>query len=231
MFKRYPIDARVLVPMLAAASLVAACGAASAASAVQKECAAKYQAAKAANMLNGQTYRQYYKQCSAEAKAENSAAPASTPVPTSSPTAAPDCPEGRRPSAARRCSRRPDYHRCGADCPGGSHEEGRRSERTGRGRERHLPDRRGRRVRQGNTWQGALPHLPGAVSRQQGEQRERRFGLARQGRLLQPVQHASQGLTARSSPGSPAVMAVPALDTSMPRVACSRCPSRASRAS
>ncbi len=97
MFKTLSIDARVLVPVLAGASMVATslvgtCGVASAASAVQKECSAKYQAAKAANTLNGQTYRQYYKQCSAEAKAENGAAPAapaSTPVPTSSPAAAP----------------------------------------------------------------------------------------------------------------------------------------------
>ena len=102
MFKTYPIEARVLAPVLAAASLIAACGTASAASAVQKECAAKYQAAKAANTLNGQTYRQYYKQCSAEAKAETGAAPAapaSTPVPTSSPNAAPAAPKVAAPAS------------------------------------------------------------------------------------------------------------------------------------
>ncbi len=84
MLKTLPIGAFVLVPSLVAASLLAGCGGALAASAVQKECSAKYQAAKAANSLNGQTYRQYYKQCSTEAKAEKGAAPAapaSTPVP------------------------------------------------------------------------------------------------------------------------------------------------------
>ena len=102
MFKTYPIKAGLLAPVLAAASLIAACGTASAASAVQKQCAAKYQAAKAANTLNGQTYRQYYKQCSAEAKAETGAAPAapaSMPVPTSSPTSAPAASKIAAPAA------------------------------------------------------------------------------------------------------------------------------------
>ncbi len=84
MLKTSPIAALVLVPALIATG----CGGASAASAVQKECSAKYQAAKAANSLNGQTYRQYYKQCSSEAKAEKETAPA-TPVATPIPTAAP----------------------------------------------------------------------------------------------------------------------------------------------
>ena len=38
-----------------------------AASAIQKECSVKYQAAKAANTLNGMKYKDFYKQCSAEA--------------------------------------------------------------------------------------------------------------------------------------------------------------------
>jgi hypothetical protein len=68
-----------------AAGLALTAGSAFAASAVQKECSTKYQAAKTANTLNGMTYNQYYKQCAAEAKADKAggtpaAAPA-TPAP------------------------------------------------------------------------------------------------------------------------------------------------------
>ena len=71
-------------PVLAA--VLGLSGSAWAASAVQKECSEKYQAAKAANTLNGETYNQYYKQCAAEAKAAKTgtatpAAPASAPAP------------------------------------------------------------------------------------------------------------------------------------------------------
>jgi hypothetical protein len=60
-------------------------GAVMAKSAIQQECSSKYQAAKAANTLNGQTYNQFYKQCAAEAKAAP-ATPAATPA---TPAAAP----------------------------------------------------------------------------------------------------------------------------------------------
>ena len=86
---------RMLMPVSAAA-LVAAFGLAAssahAASAIQKECSQKYQAAKAANTLNGMTYNQYYHQCAAEAKgggavpaAPAAPAPASAPAPTPAP--------------------------------------------------------------------------------------------------------------------------------------------------
>lgn len=68
-------------------------GAAFAASAIQKDCATKYQAAKASNTLNGMNYREYYKQCAAQERAAPTAAaaaPAAAPAPT--PTAAPAAP-------------------------------------------------------------------------------------------------------------------------------------------
>ena len=62
-------------------------GAVMAKSAIQQECSAKYQAAKAANTLNGQTYNEFYKKCAAEAKANP---PAVTPAaPPATPVAAP----------------------------------------------------------------------------------------------------------------------------------------------
>ena len=78
-------------PSLAAASaltlaaFLASGGSALAASAVQKECSTKYQAAKAGGTLNGMSYNQYYKQCAAEAKAEKTA-------PATAPTTAPVAP-------------------------------------------------------------------------------------------------------------------------------------------
>ena len=65
-----------------------------AASAIQKECSQKYQEAKSANQLAGQTYNQYYKACAAaakEGKSETPPAPTPTstapaPVPTPAPT-------------------------------------------------------------------------------------------------------------------------------------------------
>ncbi len=51
---------------------------------VEKQCSVKYQAAKAANSLNGQTWNEFYKQCAAELKG---AAPASTAAPASPPPA------------------------------------------------------------------------------------------------------------------------------------------------
>jgi hypothetical protein len=48
---------------------------------IEKQCSVKYQAAKAANSLNGQTWNQFYKQCAAELKGApaTNAAPASPP--------------------------------------------------------------------------------------------------------------------------------------------------------
>ena len=62
-----------------------------AASAIQKECSGKYQAAKSAGTLNGMSYKQYYSQCSAAAKAE----PA--PAPSAAAAAAPTAPAAGAP--------------------------------------------------------------------------------------------------------------------------------------
>jgi hypothetical protein len=88
MFDRLP---RPLLP-LAAIAVVAGFAAFSfigtaQAESVKKECSTKYQAAKAANSLNGQSWNQFYKQCAAEAKA--GAEPAATSEPAAAPAAAP----------------------------------------------------------------------------------------------------------------------------------------------
>src|ERR1700734_2649077 len=88
MFDRLP---RPLLP-LAAIAVVAGFAAFSftgtaQAESVKKECSTKYQAAKAANSLNGQSWTQFYKQCAAEAKA--GAEPAATSEPAAAPAAAP----------------------------------------------------------------------------------------------------------------------------------------------
>lgn len=55
---------------------------------VRQQCSAKYQAAKSAGTLNGQTWPQFYSQCAAEAKsAAPEAAPATTPNPAPAPAA------------------------------------------------------------------------------------------------------------------------------------------------
>ena len=77
---------------LAAATLLASTGGAFAASAVQKECSAKYQAAKSGGTLNGMTYNQFYSQCAKEEKAEKAggtATPTTTAAPATAPAAAP----------------------------------------------------------------------------------------------------------------------------------------------
>ncbi len=51
-----------------------------AASAVQKECSEKYQAAKGGGTLNGMTYNQFYSQCAAAAKAEPAPAAGAAPA-------------------------------------------------------------------------------------------------------------------------------------------------------
>jgi hypothetical protein len=52
---------------------------------VQKQCSAKYQAAKSSNSLNGETWNQFYKQCATELKGGSAAAPAQTSAPASAP--------------------------------------------------------------------------------------------------------------------------------------------------
>ena len=83
---------RQTLPIAAALVAVALSGSSVfAASAIQKECSAKYQAAKAANTLNGMKYKDFYKQCSAEAKAGEAATPAAT-SPAAAPKSAPVTP-------------------------------------------------------------------------------------------------------------------------------------------
>jgi len=78
---------RPLLPVAAAAALLA--GLAFAGSPqpepVQKQCSAKYQAAKTANTLNGQTWNQFYKQCAAELKGANEPATTAEPTPAEKP--------------------------------------------------------------------------------------------------------------------------------------------------
>ena len=81
---------RLIVPLAAATLLAATYGGAGAASAVQKECSAKYQAAKSGGTLNGMTYNQFYSQCAKEEKAGGSVTPTTAAVPTT--TAAPRAP-------------------------------------------------------------------------------------------------------------------------------------------
>lgn len=90
---------------LAAAAALSA-GGVQAKSSSQKECSEKYQAAKAANALNGLTYNQFRKQCAAEAREEKGGAPAATPTtapvapsaPAPLPTAAPAPPPAAAPT-------------------------------------------------------------------------------------------------------------------------------------
>ena len=79
---------RLIVPLAVATLLVSTGGGAYAASAVQKECSTKYQAAKSGGTLNGMTYNQFYSQCAKEVKEEKTGAPAAA-TPTAAPTPAP----------------------------------------------------------------------------------------------------------------------------------------------
>lgn len=84
-------------------SLALGASGALAASAVQKECSQKYQAAKSANQLNGMTYNQFYSKCAADVRAEKAggAAPTTAPAPTPSatpPTTAPSAPAPAAPT-------------------------------------------------------------------------------------------------------------------------------------
>lgn len=54
-----------------------------------QQCGQQYQAAKAANTLNGQTWNQYRTECAARIKAGNTAAPGAAPAPTPASTPAP----------------------------------------------------------------------------------------------------------------------------------------------
>lgn len=72
---------------LTAVTILFGSGAALAASAVQKECSTKYQAAKSAGTLNGLTYNQYYSQCAKEAR-EGAAAAPSPPAAQATPSPA-----------------------------------------------------------------------------------------------------------------------------------------------
>ncbi|MGP8231136.1 MAG: hypothetical protein ACLQL2_00510 [Methylovirgula sp.] len=59
-------------------------GSAAQAESVQKQCSTKYQAAKAANSLNGETWNQFYKQCAAELKGGGAATTSAPPPATTS---------------------------------------------------------------------------------------------------------------------------------------------------
>ena len=87
---------RLIIPLAAATLFAATSGGGFAASAVQKECSAKYQAAKSGGTLNGMTYNQFYSQCAKEEKTEKaggSATPTTTAAPTTTaPAAAPRAP-------------------------------------------------------------------------------------------------------------------------------------------
>lgn len=79
---------RLIASLAAVTLLVSTAGGAYAASAIQKECSTKYQAAKSGGTLNGMTYNQFYSQCAKEAKEEKTAAPAA-PTPAATPAPAP----------------------------------------------------------------------------------------------------------------------------------------------
>ena len=162
-------------------------GGAAQAELVQKQCSVKYQSAKAANSLNGETWNQFYKQCSAELKGGGGAA-TSAPATTS------------RASAGR-------VNLCPA--PGRDHrdfveeealvaasERGHDAGRPAAGRVgqcgvplRHLTPIQGSLRRA-----GAVQDLRRPISRQQGDRRQRRAQMDPEGRrLLQRVQQAPEG--------------------------------------
>jgi len=97
------IRLRLSTAALGAAALFSAAvmsGEAFAQASVLKECGAQYQAAKAANELNGQTWQEYLKACRARL-AEPAAAPAPPPAaPAPAPAAAPPPPPPPAPAPA-----------------------------------------------------------------------------------------------------------------------------------
>lgn len=87
---RRPVSACAGMALIASLALAGAAQAES----IQKQCSEKYQAAKAANSLNGETWNQFYKQCATDLKGgaapaatAPSAAPAQQPVATAAPPA------------------------------------------------------------------------------------------------------------------------------------------------
>ncbi len=88
---------RLIVSLAVATLFATTAGGAFAASAIQKECSTKYQAAKSAGTLNGMTYNQYYSQCAKEEKAEKAGGTA-TPTATAAPATA-AAPAPRAPTA------------------------------------------------------------------------------------------------------------------------------------
>jgi hypothetical protein len=66
-----------------------------------QECGAKYQAAKAAGALNGQTWQQFYSKCAAEAKAAAPTAAAPAPAAAAPPAAAPATVNPLKPRSKR----------------------------------------------------------------------------------------------------------------------------------
>jgi hypothetical protein len=86
--------ARLGLGLTGAALLACLCVEARAES-IQKQCSVKYQAAKAANSLNGEKWNEFYKQCAAELKGAPAAAPASAPA--EAPAAPPPATEATSP--------------------------------------------------------------------------------------------------------------------------------------
>ena len=91
-------------PALAGAALIAGITLATAAQAesIEKQCSVKYQAAKAANSLNGQTWNEFYKQCAAELKGGASTAAPASPPPATTTQAAPATPPPAAPPEKHR---------------------------------------------------------------------------------------------------------------------------------
>ncbi len=99
-----PISARssIFTSAAAAALFGLALGGTGHAESVRSQCSAKYQAAKTANTLNGQSWKHFYHQCSAEAKgtepSPSAAAPIAPPVAAAPPPSA--APAAEAPAAA-----------------------------------------------------------------------------------------------------------------------------------
>lgn len=93
----FPNFARSAIFVTAASGIIgmALCGTGQAES-VKSQCSAKYQAAKTAGSLNGQTWNQFYSQCAASAKAET---PPATPAAATPAAAAPALPNPFEPAA------------------------------------------------------------------------------------------------------------------------------------
>jgi len=85
---------------LAGAVALIGVGAARAEESAMKQCADKWQAAKAANTTGGLTYLQFSSKCRAELKGEPAAAPAAAPAPAPAPTTAAKPAAPAKPAAA-----------------------------------------------------------------------------------------------------------------------------------